>query len=252
MKKPRPNEHLVNTAVRIFLVCTPLWITSIFFYFGMSCATDSSCQAVLTEARFRVIFVIVNTVIFTSWVFMCVVRYLDFSAKVDDGTITRPPVPPPREKIGPFANISDALQVLNEGDRLNAWYLTGYAVSFVLIEYIRLADATPWLWIPAILCFGVPELYGIKIKKHTLSQTVWVFQATGSPARKVVGLGLALWIPLVFWDAHPGSADIVVPQPLPFSGAGVAEIILATSVLVWLLAGATIAIARTVNWSRPW
>ena len=218
----------------------------------MNAAPQLILVSPLNESRFRVIFVIATTVTFTSWAFMRIVRYLDFSARVDDGTIKMPPPPPPRKRIGPFASISDALQVLNEGERLNAWYLTGYAVSFLLIEYIRLADATPWLWIPAILCFGVPELYGIKVKKHTLSQTVWVFQATGSPARKVVGLGLAFWIPLVLFDAHPGLADIVVPQSLPFGGAGVAEIILATSVLVWLLAGAVIAIARTVNWSRPW
>ena len=252
MKRPRPNERLVNTAVRIFLVCTPLWIALALFYFGMSCATNSSCQAILPESRFRMIFVIANTIAVTSWVFMRVVRYLDFCAKVDDGTIEMPPRPPPRERIGPFASIGDALRVFNEGERLNAWYLTGYAVSFVLIECIRLADASPWLWVPAILCFGVPELYGIKVKKHTLSQTVWIFQATGSPARKAVGLGLAFWIPLVLFDAQPGVADVVVPQSLPLGGAGVAEIILATSVVVWLLAGAVIAIARTVNWSRPW
>ena len=146
--------------------------------------------------------------------------------------------------------------MFNEGEKLNGWYLIGYVLAFVLIELIRLAGASIWLWIPAVVCFAVPEIHGIMIRKHTLSQTVWIFQVTGSRFRKIVGIGLALWICLVLWELQwqiqiiRDGVPYTMLARLMLGGYPLAELVLVASVILWIVLGTSTTIARAIHWKR--
>ena len=244
----RPSQALVTAATRIFLICGIGWFAALLVLWVTSCTSNPECH-MINEFRAGVTFTVMSAIMAVSWAFMRVVSYHDFCAKVEAGIIKVkvPPRRPPREDIGHNASIPEALRVFNEGEKLNVWYLLGYSIAFVLIELIRVAGATPWLWIPALLCFGVPEIHGVMIRKHTLSQTIWIFQKTGSRFRKSVGIGIALWIPLVLLDASPGMTDQIKISGYPFP-----ELLLLTSVLLWIVLGVGATVARAVQWKRPW
>lgn len=144
--------------------------------------------------------------------------------------------------------------MFNEGEKLNGWYLIGYVLAFVLIELIRLAGASIWLLIPAAVCFAVPDIHGILIRKHTLSQTDWIFQVTGSRFRKIAGTGLALWISLVVYDLPAtlaGGSYTTSIMPLALGGYPVAELILIASIFLWIVIGTSATIAQATRWKRP-
>lgn len=248
----RPSPALVNVASLIFVICGISWMLVLLVLGVIYCTSSPECH-VITQSKAIVAFTAINPLMWASWLFMRVIKYHDFSAKVDDGIIKMPPRRPPREKIGRFSSISEALRVFNEGEKLNGWYLLGYILAFVLIELIRLAGASIWLAIPAVVCFAVPELHGIKIRKHTLSQTVWIFQATGSRFRKIVGIGLAVWIPMTLAEmpAILGGASHKPWIPLTVNGFPVAELILLASILLWIVLGTGSIIVRAVHWKRP-
>ena len=244
----RPSQALVTVANMIFLVCGIGWFLVLLVMGTTYCVSSPECH-VITESRVKIAFTVIHSLTMISWLFMRVIRYHDFCAKVKAGIIEMPPRRPPREKIGHFSSIPEALRVLNEDEKLNGWYLLGYAIAFVLIELMRLAGASIWLGIPAVLCFAVPEIHGIRVGKHTLSQTVWIFQVTGSPYRKIAGLGLASWIVLVLYDLPTilGGAPLL----LTLGSYPVAELILLASILLWIMIGTGAIIARAVHWKRP-
>lgn len=248
----RPSQALVNIANLIFLICGIGWMLVLLVLGVAYCASSPECH-VITESKAKVAFAVISPLMGVSWLFMRVIKYHDFCAKVEDGIIEIPPRRPPREEIGHFSSISEALRVLNEGEKLNGWYLLGYTLSFVLIELMRLAGASIWLAIPAAVCFAVPELHGIRVRKHTLSQTIWIFLVTGSPFRKIVGLGLAVWISMAVWEtpAILGAAPYTSWMPLTVNGFPVAELILLASILLWFVLGTGSIIVRAVHWKRP-
>lgn len=242
----RPSQTLVNAAIKVFIWTSICLIAVSLVYAGMTCAITPKCQALFPLSSVRMVWSIAVAVNCLGWLFMRVVRYRDFCAKVEDGTITMPPRRPPREPIGHFSSIREALRVLNESEKLNAWHVLGYAVAIILVESTRLADASLWLWIPAIVCFGVPEVHGIMVRKHTFSQMVWIFQATGTPARNCVGLGLALYFPMLLFDLSKRQ-----PTVTP-SGFPIAELIMLIAIALWILLGVVITVSRAVEWKRPW
>ena len=244
----RPSQTLVNTAIKVFIWTSICFLAVSLVYAGIDCATTPRCQALLPPSRARMIWSIAFVATFLVWLFMRVVRYRDFCAKVEDGTIKMVPRRPPREPIGHFSSIREALRVLNEGEKLNAWYLLGYAVAIALVESTRLADAPLWLWIPALVCFGVPETHGIIVRKHTFSQMVWVFQVTGTPARKCVALGLAVYLGMLLLDLGTPTRQ---PRVTP-SGFPVAELIMLVAIALWIVLGAIITVSRAIEWKRPW
>ena len=244
----KPSRMLVNTAIKVFIWTSICCLAVSLVYAGITCATTPKCQVLLPLSRVRMVWSIALAVTFLVWLFMRVVRYRDFCAKIEDGTIKMPPRRPPREPIGHFSSIREALRVLNDSEKLNAWYLLGYAVAILLVECTRLADAPLWLWIPAVVCFGVPETHGIIVRKHTFSQMVWIIQATGTPARNCVGLGLAFYLPMLLLDLlTPTRQPIATPSGFP-----VAELIMLFAIALWIVLGAVITVSRAVEWKRPW
>ena len=244
-----PSQTLVTTANRIFLILGIGWFVALLVLGVTYCATNPECS-VITESKAMGVFIVINSLMVISWVFMCVITYRDLCAKAEAGTIEAPPQRPTRDEIGHNSSVSEALRVFNEGEKLNGWYLIGYVTAFVLIELVRLAEASIWLLIPAAVCFAVPEIRGIMIRKHTLSQTVWIFQVTGSHFRKIVGTGLALWISLVVYDSPAilaGEPYTTSIMPLALWGYPVAELILIASLILWIVIGTSSTIARAIR-----
>ncbi len=266
-----PSQTLVNLAKRVFLTFGISCFITLLVLGVTYCTSSPECNMV-TKSKAEVALAVIGSLTIISWGFMRVIDYRDFCAKVEAGIIKMPPQRPPREKIGHNSSLSEALSVLNQGEKLNGWYLVGYAIAFLLIEFIRLAGASVWLLIPAVVCFAVPEIHGIRIRKHTLSQTVWIFQSTGSRFRKIVGVGLALWISLVVYDTrsiiaksmpltlggisrgrtYPDCQDHPLRRGVVHSPVGypVAELILIASVALWVVIGTSATIAQAIHWRR--
>ena len=233
----RPSQRLMSVSNAMFLICAPCWIVFAIIY--LLYCTDGTCPKWLWYT-----FIFVNIVTWSSWFFMSIITYCDLDAKEEAGIIKVPK----REKRNREyrSNISKALDVLNKGEKLNAWYLVSYAIAHVFVEFMRISGASSWLWIPVILFFGVPEIYGIRMGKHTFSQFVWVFQRTGGRARSFVSQAWVLWISIVIFEASPGIA-ITRVYAIP-----VAEWILMLGIVMWLIVGGISNIARATSWKRPW
>ena len=229
----RPSETLKAIADYAFIICgTILMIVSAVLLW--------QCEGFACQPGQRWIshtFAVMCIATGISWLFRFTVVWHDLDAKAESGIIKRRKY----ERIGHHWSTPKALNRLNKGDKLNAWYLTGYATAHVLVECIRLVDAPRWLWIPAILCFGIPEVHGIYLKKHTFSQAMRVFLGTGSQARRIMMYAWIAWLFFVVMEASglPKFSIYVVP---------IAELCLIGGAVMWLIFGSSPAI----SWRRPW
>ncbi len=235
----RPSETLKAIADYAFIVCGAIfWVVLVIFVWECH---DLPCQP--SQEWLLLVFRITSIATAVSWLFRNRIVSYDLDAKLEDGIIKRKT--PKRKRVRYYATLTKALEEHNEGARLNAWYLTGYAAAHVLVECVRLADAPSWLYIPAILCFGIPEIHGIHIGKHTFSQTVWVFQSTGSRARLFASMAWILWIFFIMIEIHMG-----IPSLFLYS-IPVAELCLVAGVIMWLAVGSFLAVKKAITWKRP-
>ena len=237
----RPSETLKAIADYAFIICGTIFMI-------VSAVLLWECKGLPCQPNQEWIshtFAIMCIATVASWLFRTRIVWYDLDAKVEDGII-KLPERKKRERAGYYASITKALETYNEGAKLNAWYLTGYAAAHVLAVFIRLTGASDWLWIPAILCFGIPEIHGLRTKKNTLSQTVWVFGCTGSRARRYAICGWIFWVTFVLWDMPPTIPDLPRIYNIP-----IAELCLVAGLIMWLTVGAFLAVRKATTWKGP-
>ena len=229
LKQTSPKDAIV-VARTVFLICGAVAVASrcIITYASIGSGAVLSVL-VLTEVVFAILF-------------LCALAAMKSAARARTAVEGK-------GRLVFHSSLDDALAELNKGSRFNGWYLCGYYLFMVTVECIRLAGAPLWLWFPAILLFAIPEFHGLMIGKHTFSQTVWVFQRTGSRARGFVFAGG--W---VFWlvGVMTQTAWNINPFSLTIGGIPAPEFCLVTGVALWLLTDAGKAIAHATEWNWPW
>ena len=92
-----PSQTLVTTANRIFFICGIACLLLLLVLGVTYCVSNPECD-VITEFKAKVALALINALMVTSWVFMRVIRYLDYCAKVEAGIIEAPPRRPPRRR----------------------------------------------------------------------------------------------------------------------------------------------------------